>query len=125
MTTGGPIRGVHHIQLAAPAGSEPALRAFYSGLLGMTELPKPAALARRGGAWFGAGTVELHLGIEADFQPARRAHPGLLVSGVDALASRLATAGHELTWDRSLPGHRRCYLADPVGNRLELLEPDG
>jgi catechol 2,3-dioxygenase-like lactoylglutathione lyase family enzyme len=125
MTAGGSIRALHHVQLAAAPGSEPALLAFYVGVLGMVELPKPRALAGRGGAWFAGGTAELHLGIEADFRPARKAHPGLLVADLDALAARLAAAGHRLTWDGTLPGYRRCYVADPVGNRLELLGADG
>jgi hypothetical protein len=103
MTGGGAIRALHHVQLAAPAGSEAALREFYSGVLGMAELAKPAELARRGGVWFGSGEVELHLGIEADFRPARKAHPGLLVSELDALAGRLMAAGHPVTWDDALP----------------------
>jgi catechol 2,3-dioxygenase-like lactoylglutathione lyase family enzyme len=123
MTTDGLVSALHHVQLAAPVGSEPALQEFYAGVLGMTEAPKPVALAGRGGVWFASGTAELHVGIEDDFRPARKAHPGLLVSGLDALVARLAAAGHELTWDGALPGYRRCYLVDPVGNRLELLEP--
>jgi catechol 2,3-dioxygenase-like lactoylglutathione lyase family enzyme len=115
------ITGLHHVQLAVPAGSEPALRAFYTGVLGMTELAKPVSLAARGGAWFRSGTLELHLGVEADFRPARKAHPGLLVDDLDGLAARLAAAGHGVRWDDLLPGHRRCYVDDPCGNRLELL----
>lgn len=115
------IRGLHHIQLAVPAGSEPVLRAFYGDLLGMTEVAKPPALAARGGAWFRSGPAEVHLGVEADFRPARKAHPGLLVDDLDALARRLTEAGHPVRWDDLFPGHRRCYVDDPVGNRLELL----
>lgn len=117
------ITGVHHVQLSVPAGSEPALRAFYAGPLGMVEVPKPAALAGRGGVWFRSGTAELHLGVEAGFRPAGKAHPGLLVEDLPALAGRLAAAGHDVEWDDLLPGHRRCYVRDPCGNRLELLEP--
>jgi catechol 2,3-dioxygenase-like lactoylglutathione lyase family enzyme len=115
------ITGLHHVQLAVPAGSESALRAFYGGVLGMTEVAKPASLAGRGGAWFRSGVLELHLGVDADFRPARKAHPGLLVDDLDALATRLAAAGHAVRWDDLLPGHRRCYVDDPCGNRLELL----
>jgi catechol 2,3-dioxygenase-like lactoylglutathione lyase family enzyme len=119
------IRGLHHVQLAVPAGAEPALRAFYGGLLGMTELAKPPELAARGGCWFHSGGAELHLGVEEDFRPARKAHPGVLVDDLDGLAARLAAAGHPVRWDTLLPGHRRCYVDDPAGNRLELLEPVG
>jgi catechol 2,3-dioxygenase-like lactoylglutathione lyase family enzyme len=117
------VVGLHHVQLAAPAGSEDALRAFYGGLLGLPEVPKPPGLAARGGAWFRSAGVELHLGVEEGFRPARKAHPGLLVDGLDALAARLAVAGVDVVWDGDFPGYRRCYVADPVGNRLELLEP--
>lgn len=117
------INALDHVQLAAPAGSEPALRAFYGDLLGMTELAKPAALATRGGCWFSAGTAVLHLGIEENFQPARKAHPGLRVTDVEALAAHLTSHGHQVTLDENLPGHRRFYSSDPVGNRLEFLQP--
>ena len=117
------ISGLHHVQLAVAAGSEPALRRFYGGVLRMTEIPKPAALAVRGGAWFRSGTAELHLGVEADFRPARKAHPGLLVDDLDAIVARLADAGRDIRLDDLLPGYRRCYVDDPCGNRLELLTP--
>jgi catechol 2,3-dioxygenase-like lactoylglutathione lyase family enzyme len=117
------ITALHHVQLAAPAGAEPRLREFYAGALGLVEVAKPPALAARGGAWFRSGAVELHLGVEADFRPARKAHPGLLVDDLDALVRRLAAHGVDVEGDDDFPGHRRCYVSDPHGNRLELLEP--
>jgi catechol 2,3-dioxygenase-like lactoylglutathione lyase family enzyme len=117
------LTALDHVQLAAPAGSEDALRRFYGDALGMTQTPKPPALAARGGCWFQAGQVRLHLGIETDFRPARKAHPGLRVTGIEAYAARLAAHGVRITWDGDLPGHRRFYADDPVGNRLEFLEP--
>lgn len=119
----GRLVGVHHVQLAAPPGSEQALRDFYGGVLGMTEVPKPPELAARGGAWFRAGELELHLGIEEDFRPARKAHPGLLVADLPAYADRLAGLGVGVEWDDRFPGFRRCYVSDPHGNRIELMEP--
>ncbi|GAA5079517.1 VOC family protein [Streptomyces similanensis] len=119
------LTAVDHVQLAAPPGSEGDLRAYYAGVLGMTEIPKPPLLAARGGCWFQAGSVQLHLGIEEDFRPARKAHPGLRVRGIEAYAARLAERGAPVTWDDHLPGHRRFYSEDPVGNRLEFLEPTG
>lgn len=119
------ITGLDHVQLAAPPGAEAVLRAFYTGVLGMTEIPKPPALAARGGCWFQAGTAQLHLGVETGFRPARKAHPGLRVTGIDAYAARLEAHGTPVTWNDDLPGHRRFHCADPVGNRLEFLEPDG
>ncbi|MGW1069223.1 VOC family protein [Streptomyces aureus] len=117
------ITALDHVQLAAPPGSEDRLRAFYTGALGLAETPKPPVLAGRGGCWFETGSVRLHLGIEADFRPAWKAHPGLRVTGIDALAARIAAAGAPVSWDEDLPGHRRFFSEDPVGNRLEFLEP--
>ncbi|WP_328937855.1 glyoxalase [Streptomyces tauricus] len=117
------LAAVDHVQLAAPPGAEEALRAYYAGVLGMTEIPKPPVLARRGGCWFSAGAVQLHLGIDPDFRPAKKAHPGLRVTDIEAYATRLAARGAPVTWDTELPGHRRFYSEDPVGNRLEFLEP--
>jgi catechol 2,3-dioxygenase-like lactoylglutathione lyase family enzyme len=123
--TGPALRAVHHVQLGLPPGAEDRARAFYADALGMTEVPKPPALVGRGGAWFRSGRVELHLGVEPDFRPATKAHPGLLVEGLDGWAERLAECGAPVRWDDALPGHRRFYTADPFGNRLELLEPGG
>ncbi|WP_406372487.1 glyoxalase [Streptomyces sp. NBC_00647] len=117
------LAAVDHVQLAAPPGSEDLLRAYYTDALGMTEVPKPPVLAARGGCWFRAGTVQLHLGIETGFRPAKKAHPGLRVTGIDACAARIAATGAPVIWDDDLPGHRRFYSEDPVGNRLEFLEP--
>jgi catechol 2,3-dioxygenase-like lactoylglutathione lyase family enzyme len=117
------VVGLHHVQLAAPAGSENRLRHFYGEVLGLPEVPKPPVLAARGGVWFRSAHVELHLGVEADFRPARKAHPGLLVEGLEALAARITSHGVDVEWDDTFPGYRRCYVADPVGNRIELLEP--
>ncbi|MET7971735.1 glyoxalase [Streptomyces mirabilis] len=119
------LAAVDHVQLAAPPGSEESLRGYYIEVLGMTEIPKPPVLAARGGCWFRAGAVQLHLGIEQDFRPAKKAHPGLRVTGIEAFAARLRAHEAEVTWDDNLPGHRRFYSEDPVGNRLEFLEPLG
>ncbi|MFE7935172.1 VOC family protein [Streptomyces sp. NPDC057456] len=117
------LAAVDHVQLAAPPGSEDRLRRFYTGALAMTEVPKPPVLAAKGGCWFRAGDVHLHLGIEAGFRPSAKAHPGLRVTGIEAYAARLEAHGTPVTWDADLPGHRRFYAQDPVGNRLEFLEP--
>jgi catechol 2,3-dioxygenase-like lactoylglutathione lyase family enzyme len=117
------IVGLHHVQLAAPPGSEGRLRTFYGEVLGLAEVPKPPALAGRGGVWFRGAHVELHLGVEEEFRPARKAHPGLLVDDLTALAERIESYGVDVAWDDNFPGYRRCYVHDPVGNRIELLEP--
>jgi catechol 2,3-dioxygenase-like lactoylglutathione lyase family enzyme len=114
---------LHHVQLAIPAGGEPACREFWGGVLGMTELDKPPVLAARGGCWFRGGSLEVHLGVEESFAPARKAHPGILVDGLRALADRLVEAGVEVVWDDEFPGHERFYASDPFGNRLEFMEP--
>ena len=116
--------GLHHVQLAIPPGSEDDCRAFYVGVLGMLEIQKPPVLAARGGLWVRADTLELHLGVEEDFRPARKAHPGIRVGDLDALAERLASHGVAVTWDDAFPGHRRFYASDTLGNRLEFLQRD-
>ncbi len=120
-----PVVGIDHVQLAMPSGQEDAARAFYSGLLGIPEMPKPPALALRGGVWFESGALKVHLGVEREFRPARKAHPGLLVRGLDVLVQRLRQAGIDVIDDEPLEGYRRIYVSDPFGNRLELMEPHG
>ena len=117
------ILAIDHVQLAMPAGGEAQARAFYAEVLGLSEIPKPPTLAARGGAWFGNGVVQLHLGVEADFRPARKAHPALLVDDLDGLEAKCRAAGFVPHRDTELPGYARFYVADPFGNRLELLQP--
>lgn len=119
----GQLLALHHVQLAMPPGGEAAARAFYGGLLGLPEVAKPASLAGRGGVWFERGGLRLHLGVEQAFVPARKAHPAFLVTGLDALRRHLEAAGREVTAAEPLPGLVRFYVADPFGNRVELLEP--
>ncbi len=107
-----------------PIGEEDAARAFYSRVLGMAEVPKPDVLAARGGVWFKAGGVELHLGVQSPFVPATKAHPAILVDDLDAIGENLEAAGYETTPDEALPGHRRFYANDPFGNRLEFLQTE-
>lgn len=114
---------IHHVQIAMPAGGEERARQFFGGLLGLAELPKSENLSGRGGVWFATGNLELHLGVEADFRPARKAHVALRVTDLAGFRDRLGAAGHATTDDEPLPGYDRCYVADPFGNRLELLEP--
>jgi len=123
MTSAFTFGRLHHVQLAIPPGGEDACRAFWGGVLGMAELQKPPVLAARGGCWFRGGGLEVHLGLEEPFAPARKAHPGILVEDLDGLAATLDDAGTAVTWDGEFPGHRRFYAADPFGNRLEFLEP--
>ena len=105
---------IDHVQLAAPPGCEDEARGFFGELLGLREVEKPASLAARGGVWF----EQLHIGVEEDFRPARKAHPAFVVDDLDALAARIG----EVRWDDALPGVRRFYADDPWGNRLEFLE---
>ncbi len=120
------ITGLHHVQLAAPAGCEDAARRFYGTLLGLPEIDKPPILARRGGCWFGVGAAELHVGVEEGFVPAAKAHPALSVGSVaslERLARTLVAAGVDVRWadDAEIPAQRRFHLSDPWGNRLEIV----
>ncbi|HET9092644.1 MAG TPA: VOC family protein [Acidimicrobiales bacterium] len=118
------VVGLDHVQLAMPPGAEREAEEFYCGLLGFEVLDKPPALAARGGRWFGArgGSVQVHLGVEDGFRPARKAHPALAVEGLDELVGRLRVAGRPVRFDGDNPGVRRCYTEDPFGNRIELVD---
>ena len=118
------IIGVHHVQLAMPAGGEDVARHFYSQLLEIPEVQKPAELAKRGGVWFETAVVRVHLGVEADFRAAKKAHPGLLVENLESLVARLRDAGFAVASGEPLAGYNHIYVNDPFGNRLELLEAD-
>lgn len=117
------VERIDHVQLAMPLGGEDAARAFYADLLSLPEKPKPPELAKRGGCWFEGDDVKIHLGVEDDFRPARKAHPALLVTDLATLASKLRGAGVKIVEDDSLEGYDRIYADDPFGNRLELMEP--
>lgn len=116
-----PFTAIDHVQLAMPAGAEDTARRFYRDILGMTEIPKPPELAKRGGCWFESGSVQIHLGVEAEFRPARKAHPALRCADYDELTTKLRSARFEVTPDDLIPGVRRCHISDPFGNRIELI----
>jgi catechol 2,3-dioxygenase-like lactoylglutathione lyase family enzyme len=120
----GPVVGIDHVQVAAPAGCEERARTFYGGLLGLPEIEKPAALAARGGCWFACGEQQLHVGVSDAFAPARKAHPALALRDAATLAellARLGAAGCETRRDVDLPGLARAFVDDPFGNRIELV----
>jgi catechol 2,3-dioxygenase-like lactoylglutathione lyase family enzyme len=116
------LAGIDHVQLAIPAGSEAAATAFYVGVLGLTEVPKPPTLAARGGCWFEGGDVVVHVGVDPVFRPATKAHPAFLVEDLDALIADLEAAGHPFEPDDAIEGVRRGYVVDPAGNRIELID---
>ena len=116
------VEAIDHVQLAMPQGGEERARAFYNGLMGIPERPKPPQLAARGGVWFENAGLKLHLGVEKEFRPARKAHPALTVSGLDELLTKFQRAGIETIPDDPLDGYRRAYVSDPFGNRIELME---
>src|ERR1700678_155969 len=111
---------IDHVQLATPPEEEQRARAFYGDLFRMMELPKPAELAKRGGCWFESVSVQLHLGVESDFRPAKKAHPALRCGDYSGLVGRLREAGVEVFEPGDIPGVRRCHVHDPFGNRIEL-----
>ena len=114
-----PWRGIDHVQVAIPVGAETRARAFYAGVLGLVEVPKPPVMAARGGAWFESGSTVVHVGADPGFVPARKAHPALLVAD---LASFVAERHLDVRWSDEIPGTVRCHLDDPFGNRIELVE---
>jgi catechol 2,3-dioxygenase-like lactoylglutathione lyase family enzyme len=116
------ILSLDHVQVAIPVGGEARARQFYGGILGFSEIEKPAAMAGRSSIWFAAGPVNLHLGIEPDFHPARRAHPAFVVADLDEILAACERAGLTTKPDSSVNGYRRFHVFDPFGNRLELME---
>lgn len=116
------LLGIDHVQIAAPQGCEIAARQFYGFILGLEEIEKPLPLQARGGCWFRCGDQQLHVGVERNFQPARKAHPAFRVAHLDALRERLRLLRVKVIEDGALPGVRRFYVDDPWGNRLEFLE---
>jgi len=117
------ILSIDHVQLAMPIGDEAKARDFFINILGFHEIPKPAELAKRGGAWFESENVQLHIGVEADFRPARKAHPAFLVDDLDALIAKAQETGYETdTTQPLLDGYKRSHIFDPFGNRIELME---
>lgn len=115
------VLDLDHVQLACPRGSEEEARAFFAGLLGLPEIPKPEPLRSRGGCWFQVGARQLHLGVEEPFRPSEKAHPAFSVEDLDSLYERLQAAKVECAWDEALPDVRRFYAKDPWGNRIEFL----
>ena len=122
MTITAPITTIDHVQIAAPPGCEAEARRFYCELLGLEEIEKPEALRSRGGCWFRVGALQLHIGVEADFRPAKKAHPAFTASDVEATFATLEQAGVRCVWDEEIGGVRRFYATDPWGNRLEFTE---
>ena len=117
------VRRLDHVLLAMPAGREREAREFYQGILGIPEAVKPAALSARGGCWFEDGELKVHLGVEKDFAPARKAHPAFIVDDLAELEAALRSAGHPIARDEPLEGYDRFFVNDPFGNRIELLQP--
>jgi catechol 2,3-dioxygenase-like lactoylglutathione lyase family enzyme len=116
------VRRIDHVLLAMPAGRENDARAFYQEILGIPEIVKPPQLTARGGCWFEAGELKIHLGVEKDFMPARKAHPAFIVDDLRGLISHLKQAGYRLAEDAALEGYDRIFVDDPFGNRIELMQ---
>lgn len=118
----GKVLRIDHVQLAMPKGSEDRARSFYHDVLGMEEIPKPDALAGRGGCWFTSEAAQVHLGVEEDFRPVKKAHPALVVEGLDDILANCHAAGLPSKPDAEIEGRLRVHVFDPFGNRLELIE---
>ncbi len=118
-----PVRHLDHILIAMPAGREEEARAFYSGVLGLTEKRKAPEVAARGGCWFELGALQVHLGVEENFKPARKAHPAFIVEDLGGMIEKAVAGGYTVTADVPLEGYDRRHIHDPFGNRIELIEP--
>jgi catechol 2,3-dioxygenase-like lactoylglutathione lyase family enzyme len=116
------IRKIDHVQLAAPKGCESAARDFFGGILGLLEIEKPLELKSRGGVWFELNDFQIHIGVEENFVPAKKAHPAFEVENLDDLKTILTQNKVSYTEDNNIPGAKRIHIMDPFGNRLEFLE---
>jgi catechol 2,3-dioxygenase-like lactoylglutathione lyase family enzyme len=123
MMDGVTVIRLDHVQLAMPAGGEDDATAFYEGVLGIERVPKPPHLAVRGGCWFESGDLKVHLGVDAEFRPATKAHPAFIVDGLQTLRREIVAAGYGVVDDEPLDGYDRVYVNDPFGNRIELMQP--
>ncbi len=119
----GPVPAIHHVQVAILSGGEESARRFYGDILGLREVEKPENLRARGGVWFDTGSLQLHLGVDPEFSPATKAHVAYEVADLAAVRERCRAAGHPVREDEPLPGYDRFYVADPFGNRVEVLQP--
>lgn len=118
------VLGLDHVQVAMPRGEEDRARSFYADLLGLNEIPKPDAMAGRGGMWFQCGQLQLHLGIEEPFSPARKAHPALRIRAYENLLAKLVASGYAVARDTMLSDVSRAFVSDPFGNRIELIDAE-
>lgn len=116
------IAGIDHVQVAIPPGADDAARAFYGGVLGLPEIPKPAPLNASGGVWFVTGATQLHIGGQAGFVPAKKAHPAFIVEDFDGYCALLRTHQVLVRDEAPVAGRRRAGIEDPFGNRIELIE---
>ncbi len=116
------IIALDHIQIAMPDGKENEARSFYAGILGLTGKAKPASLSNKGGCWFEHEGLQVHLGVDPDFRPARKAHPGFEVADIAALSTLLQERGYSISKGSDLEGYSRVFTSDPFGNRIELLQ---
>jgi catechol 2,3-dioxygenase-like lactoylglutathione lyase family enzyme len=116
------VVALDHIQLAMPAGEETRARDFYSGVLGLSEKLKPPNFAVHGGAWFQRGSLKVHLGVEKNFTPARKAHPAFTVDDLDGISALLHDRGYPVIFDEAIPATKRLFTEDPFGNRIELIQ---
>ncbi|MBS4196518.1 VOC family protein [Lederbergia citri] len=116
------FKAIDHIQLAAPKGGEEEARRFFNGILGLEEVEKPETLKKNGGVWFAYGNVQIHVGIEEPFSPAKKAHPAFEVENIEELKKHLLENNVDIIEDNRLPGANRFYVSDPFGNRIEVLE---
>lgn len=120
------VYAIDHVQLAMPRNGEAVARQFYGGLLGLQELTKPPNLEARGGLWFACGALQVHLGVDAEFRAAKKAHPALRVRDLGGLRAALEKAGHTIKLDpEPIAGAERFFTEDPFGNRIEFVAPEG
>jgi catechol 2,3-dioxygenase-like lactoylglutathione lyase family enzyme len=114
-----------HVNITIPKGAEDIARRFYGELLKLPEIPKPESIRNRGGVWFDAGGLDVHVSIEESRTgPDAYRHFGLECAEVDALRKHLELAGVTTEDGRPAPW-KRFFVRDPFGNRIEIHEAGG
>lgn len=117
------IKSIDHVQITIPKGSEDMARKFYTGVLGLNEIDKPETLKASGGVWYKAGDIELHLGVEENFNPVKKkAHPAFVVEGLNRIKVHLLQNGVDIKEEIQIEGRKRFSFYDPFDNRIEFME---
>lgn len=115
------FKRLDHIQICIPKGQEDKARNFYSGIIGLTEIPKPKQLIPNGGLWYQVADIQLHIGTEDELNKSKR-HPAFEVANLEEARTHLIQHGVIVKEEIQISGQNRFSFFDPFKNRIELLQ---